>query len=150
MKTYRGVEVQLHHQYNPKTSVVIVTSCTGLVLTVATKNRDSPTFRRNMSPPSSGSKSSKKPAELGGKLISSLQNTQFCNSENHTLRGEVGGSLFLCIPSGLSNGPTVIYLYPWLPPVLREGADKSLAFPTCSTTKIIFLGWVKEVRTTQS
>jgi hypothetical protein len=34
-------------------------------------------------------------------------------------------------------------------------ADKSLAFPIscfpiCSTTKIIFLGWVKEVRTTKS
>jgi hypothetical protein len=25
------------------------------------------------------------------------------------------------------------------------GADKSLAFPICSTTKRIFLGWVKEV-----
>jgi hypothetical protein len=38
---------------------------------------------------------------------------------------------------------------------LRGGADKSLAlpisyFPTCSTTKRIFLGWVKEVRTTKS
>jgi hypothetical protein len=36
-----------------------------------------------------------------------------------------------------------------------KGADKSLAFPisyfpTCSTTKGIFLGWVKEVRTTKS
>jgi hypothetical protein len=30
------------------------------------------------------------------------------------------------------------------------GADKSLAFPICSTTKRIFLGWVKEVRTTKS
>jgi hypothetical protein len=29
-------------------------------------------------------------------------------------------------------------------------ADKSLASPTCSTTKRIFLGWVKEVRTTKS
>jgi hypothetical protein len=38
--------------------------------------------------------------------------------------------------------------------VLR-GADKSLAFPisyfpVCSTTKRIFLGWVKEVRTKKS
>jgi hypothetical protein len=33
--------------------------------------------------------------------------------------------------------------------VLR-GADKFLAFPLCSTTKRIFLGWVKEVRTTKS
>jgi hypothetical protein len=36
-----------------------------------------------------------------------------------------------------------------------RGADKSLAFavsyfPICSTTKIIFLRWVKEVRTTKS
>jgi hypothetical protein len=36
---------------------------------------------------------------------------------------------------------------------LRSGTDKSLAFsiscfPICSTTKIIFLAWVKEVRTT--
>jgi hypothetical protein len=30
-----------------------------------------------------------------------------------------------------------------------RGADKSLAFPICSTIKIIFLGWVKEVRTTK-
>jgi hypothetical protein len=35
------------------------------------------------------------------------------------------------------------------------GADKSVAFhisyfPICSTTKINFLGWVKEVRTTKS
>jgi hypothetical protein len=28
-----------------------------------------------------------------------------------------------------------------------RGADKSLAFPIFSTTKRIFLGWVKEVRT---
>jgi hypothetical protein len=33
---------------------------------------------------------------------------------------------------------------------LRTGADKPLAFPICGTTKIIFLGWVKEVRTTKS
>jgi hypothetical protein len=33
---------------------------------------------------------------------------------------------------------------------VRRGADKSLAFPICSITKIIFLGWVKEVRTTKS
>jgi hypothetical protein len=33
---------------------------------------------------------------------------------------------------------------------IRRGAEKSLAFPICSTTKIIFLGWVKEVRTTKS
>jgi hypothetical protein len=36
--------------------------------------------------------------------------------------------------------------------IIRMGADKSLAFPVsyftiCSTTKRIFLGWVKEVRT---
>jgi hypothetical protein len=36
-----------------------------------------------------------------------------------------------------------------------RGVDKSLAFPilyllTCSTTKRIVLGWVKEVRTTKS
>jgi hypothetical protein len=33
---------------------------------------------------------------------------------------------------------------------IRRGAGKSLAFPICSTTKRIFLGWVKEVRTTKS
>jgi hypothetical protein len=33
---------------------------------------------------------------------------------------------------------------------LRRGADKSLAFPICSTTKRILLGWVKKVRTTKS
>jgi hypothetical protein len=38
---------------------------------------------------------------------------------------------------------------------IRRGADKSLAFtiscfPLVSTTKRIFLGWVKEVRTTKS
>jgi hypothetical protein len=33
---------------------------------------------------------------------------------------------------------------------IRRGADKSLAFPICNTTRIIFLGWVKEVRTTKS
>jgi hypothetical protein len=33
---------------------------------------------------------------------------------------------------------------------LRRGADKSLAFPIFSTTKRIFLGWVKEVRTAKS
>jgi hypothetical protein len=31
-----------------------------------------------------------------------------------------------------------------------KGADKSLAFPICSTTKRIFLGWVNEVRSTKS
>jgi hypothetical protein len=34
--------------------------------------------------------------------------------------------------------------------IIRRGADKSLAFPICSTTKRIFLGWIKEVRTTKS
>jgi hypothetical protein len=38
---------------------------------------------------------------------------------------------------------------------IRRGADKFMAFlisyfPICSTTKRIFLGWVKEVRTTKS
>jgi hypothetical protein len=38
---------------------------------------------------------------------------------------------------------------------IRKGDDKSLAFRfsyflICSTTKRIFLGWVKEVRTTKS
>jgi hypothetical protein len=33
---------------------------------------------------------------------------------------------------------------------IHRGADKSLAFPVCNTTKRIFLGWVKEVRTTKS
>jgi hypothetical protein len=33
---------------------------------------------------------------------------------------------------------------------LRRSADKSSAFPICSTTKRIFLGWVKEVRTRKS
>jgi hypothetical protein len=38
---------------------------------------------------------------------------------------------------------------------IRRGAEKSLAFrisyfPICSTTKRIFLGWIKEVRTTKS
>jgi hypothetical protein len=37
-----------------------------------------------------------------------------------------------------------------LRPFVCRGAGKSLAFPICSTTKIIFLGWVKEVRTTKS
>jgi hypothetical protein len=34
--------------------------------------------------------------------------------------------------------------------LICRGADKFLAFPIFSTTKIIFLGWVKEVRTTKS
>jgi hypothetical protein len=34
--------------------------------------------------------------------------------------------------------------------ILHRGADKSLAFPACSTNKRTFLGWVKEVRTTKS
>jgi hypothetical protein len=39
--------------------------------------------------------------------------------------------------------------------VIRRGADKSLVFPIsyfpiCSTTKRIFLGWLKEVRNTKS
>jgi hypothetical protein len=38
---------------------------------------------------------------------------------------------------------------------VHRGVDKSLAFPIspmggCGTTKRIFLGWVKEVRTTKS
>jgi hypothetical protein len=33
---------------------------------------------------------------------------------------------------------------------IHRGADKSLAFPICSTTERIFLGWVKEVRTMKS
>jgi hypothetical protein len=35
-------------------------------------------------------------------------------------------------------------------PNIRRGADKSLAFPICSTNKRIFLGWVKEIRTTKT
>jgi hypothetical protein len=39
--------------------------------------------------------------------------------------------------------------------LIRRVADKSLVFPIsyfliCSTTNRIFLGWVKEVRTTKS
>jgi hypothetical protein len=30
---------------------------------------------------------------------------------------------------------------------IRRGADKSLAFPICSTAKRIFLGWVKDNET---
>jgi hypothetical protein len=37
----------------------------------------------------------------------------------------------------------------WIFQIICRGADKSLAFPICSTTKRIFLGWVKEVRTTK-
>jgi hypothetical protein len=33
---------------------------------------------------------------------------------------------------------------------VRRGVGKSLAFPICSTNKIIFLRWVKEVRTTKA
>jgi hypothetical protein len=33
---------------------------------------------------------------------------------------------------------------------LRKSADKSWAFPIISTTKRIFLGWVKEVGTMKS
>jgi hypothetical protein len=33
---------------------------------------------------------------------------------------------------------------------VRWGDDMSSAFPICSTTKKIFLGWVKEVRTKKS
>jgi hypothetical protein len=33
---------------------------------------------------------------------------------------------------------------------LHRDADKSLAFPICSTAKRIFLEWVKEVRATKS
>jgi hypothetical protein len=34
--------------------------------------------------------------------------------------------------------------------LIDRGADKSLAFRICSTTKTNFLGWVKDVRTTKS
>jgi hypothetical protein len=43
----------------------------------------------------------------------------------------------------LQVGATGIKAYTW-------GADKFVAFPICSTTKRIFLGWVKEVRTMKS
>jgi hypothetical protein len=33
---------------------------------------------------------------------------------------------------------------------IRRGADKSLAFPICSTNETIFLSWIKEVSTTKS
>jgi hypothetical protein len=33
---------------------------------------------------------------------------------------------------------------------IHRGADTTLAFRICSTTKRIFLGWVKEVTTTKS
>jgi hypothetical protein len=45
---------------------------------------------------------------------------------------------------------TVEKLSPDMSEVIRRGADKSLAFPICSPTKRIFLGWVKEVRLTKS
>jgi hypothetical protein len=34
--------------------------------------------------------------------------------------------------------------------ILCRGADKSLGFPIFSTTKIISLGWLKEVKTMKS
>jgi hypothetical protein len=33
---------------------------------------------------------------------------------------------------------------------IHRDAGKSLAFPICSTTKRMFLGWVEELRTTKS
>jgi hypothetical protein len=42
------------------------------------------------------------------------------------------------------NAAVIFFIY------LRRDADKSLAFPICSTTKRFFLEWVKEVRTTKS
>jgi hypothetical protein len=52
----------------------------------------------------------------------------------------------LICPNTLSNQPVTMYSE-WR---LSRGADKSLAFPICSATKRIFLGWVKEVTTTKS
>jgi hypothetical protein len=51
--------------------------------------------------------------------------------------------------------PLAVFRYKATFKVIRRGADKSLAlviacFPICSTTKRIFLGCVKEVRTTKS
>jgi hypothetical protein len=50
---------------------------------------------------------------------------------------------------------SIFTFYMLLHEFIRRGADKSLAvsisyFTICSTTKRIFLGWVKEVRKTKS
>jgi hypothetical protein len=43
-----------------------------------------------------------------------------------------------------------LFLQKYIIAMVHICADKSLAFRICSTTKTIFLGWVKEVRTTKS
>jgi hypothetical protein len=58
--------------------------------------------------------------------------------------GRYGEKNNLALP-GIEPGESSPSLY-----LLRMGADKSLAFPICSTTKRFFLGWVKEVITTKS
>jgi hypothetical protein len=45
---------------------------------------------------------------------------------------------------------TLITIMAELRQVVLRGAEKSLAFPICTTTERIFLGWVKEVRTTKT
>jgi hypothetical protein len=58
---------------------------------------------------------------------------------------------FVNLEHVMSSGSLMLQLEKFI--YLRRCADKSLAFPItyfpiCSTTKRIFLGWVKEVRTT--
>jgi hypothetical protein len=57
---------------------------------------------------------------------------------------------FSSAPVDVCPNEIIFYLIVTIIYVVRRGADKSLAFPVCSTTKRIFLGWVKEVRTTKS
>jgi hypothetical protein len=53
-------------------------------------------------------------------------------------------------PPPQQGGDTFGGTFPIILLVLCNGADKSLAFPICSTNERIFLGWAEEVRTTKS
>jgi hypothetical protein len=72
----------------------------------------------------------------------------------HVITCNVGPKLYysfrVYVPVGRTGTTSILCAH-----FTRNGADKSLAFPMSyltiwSTTKTIFLGWVKEVRTTKS
>jgi hypothetical protein len=90
--------------------------------------------------------------------MTKVNERQVWKEENaHRTRKVVGGggAVWPCIFTApglvrLKQCPALFSDVPHRSMSILRGADKSLASPICSTTKIIFFGWVKEVRTTKS
>jgi hypothetical protein len=69
---------------------------------------------------------------------------QFLHNDHHLSSGD--GTINRLVAAAVPKVPPHELKKNW---TVRRCADKSLVLPICSTNKRIFLGWVKEVRTTK-